>query len=51
MSIVDTPENGVSNVDRKADKRKIRTSLINPTSKLFSCLIRAMYNIIHRAQK
>ena len=30
ISIIDTPENGVSNVDRKIDKRKVRTSLMNP---------------------
>ena len=35
MSIVDTPEKYVSNVDRKLDKRKIRTSLIKSPSKLF----------------
>ena len=29
ISIIDTPENGVSNVDRKIDKRKVRTSLMN----------------------
>ena len=29
MSIVDTPEKDVSNVDWKADKRKVCTSLIN----------------------
>ena len=46
--IVETPEKGVSNVDRKLDKRKIRTSLIKSSSTLFSCSIRAMYNIFHR---
>ena len=29
MSIVDTPEKDISNVDRKVVKRKIRTSRIN----------------------
>ena len=50
MSIVDTPEKDVSNVDRKVDKRKICTSLINSSSTLFSCSVRAMYNRVHRAQ-
>ena len=49
-SIVDTPEKDVSNVDRKADKRKIRTLLIQSSSTLFSCLICAMYNKGHCAQ-
>ena len=35
LSIVDTPEKDISNVDRKLDKRKIRTSLIKSPSKLF----------------
>ena len=50
MSIVDTPVKDVPNVDSKLDKRKIHTSLINSSSKLFSCSIRAMYNRVHRAQ-
>ena len=32
MRIFDTPENYLSNVDRKLDKRKIRTSLIKSRS-------------------
>ena len=39
MSIVDTPEKDVSKVDRKLDKRKIRTSSIKSSSTLFSCSI------------
>ena len=35
MSIVDTPEKSVSNVVRKLDKRKIRTSSIKSSSTLF----------------
>ena len=50
MSIVDTPVKDVPNVDSKLDKWKIPTSLINSSSKLFSCSIRAMYNRVHRAQ-
>ena len=50
MSIFDTPEKDVSNIDRKLDKRKIRTSLIKSSSTFFSCTIRAMYNRVHRAQ-
>ena len=51
MSIVDNPENYVSNFDRKLDNRKIRKSSINSSSTLFSCTIREMCNIVHRAQK
>ena len=50
MSIVDTPEKYVSNVDRKVDKRKMRTSLINSSWTLFYCSIRVMYNRVHRSQ-
>ena len=49
MSIVDTPEKDVSKVDRKLDKRKIRTSSIKSSSTLFSCSIRSMYNIVRCA--
>ena len=48
--IVETPEKDVSNIDRKLDKRKIRTLLIKSSLTLFSCAIRAMYNIVHRDQ-
>ena len=51
MIIVDTPEKDVSNVDRKLDKRKIRTSLIKSSSTLFSCSICAIYNRVHCAKK
>ena len=50
MSIFDTPEKDVSNIDRKLDKNKIRTSLIKSSSTLFSCTIRAMYIRLHSAQ-
>ena len=50
MSIVDTPENDVSNVDRRLDKKKKRTSSIKSSSTLFPCSIRAMYNRFHCAQ-
>ena len=50
MSIVDTPEKDVSNVDRKVYKRKIRTSLIKSSSTLFSFSVRSIYNIVHNAQ-
>ena len=36
MSIVVTPEKDISHVDRKLDKRKIRTSSIKSSSILFS---------------
>ena len=50
LVIVDTPEKDVSNVYSKSDNRKICTSLINSSSTLSSCSIRAMYNIFHHAQ-
>ena len=50
MNVVDTPENDVSNVDWKVDKRKISTSLIKSSSTLFSCLIQAIYNRVYCAQ-
>ena len=50
MSIVDTPENDVSNVDRKFYRRKVRTSLIKSPSTLFSCSICEMYNRFHCTQ-
>ena len=37
MSIVDTPEKDISNVDRKLDKRKIGTISIKSSLILFSC--------------
>ena len=48
--IFKTPEKGVSNVDSKLDKRKIRTSLIKSSSTLFYCSTSALYNIFHHAQ-
>ena len=48
MSIVDNPEKDVSNVDRKLDKIKVRTSSIKSSSTLFPFSIRAMYNKFHR---
>ena len=50
MSIIDTPENDVSNFASKVYKRKIRTSLINSSSTLFSCSIWSMYNRFNRDQ-
>ena len=50
MSIVDTPEKDLSNVDRKYDMRKVRTSSVNSSSTFFST-IRAMYNIVNCDQK
>ena len=47
MSIVDTPENYLSNFHRKLYKIKIHTSSINSSSTLFSCSVCAMYNIFH----
>ena len=51
MSIVDIPEKDLSNVDRKSDTRKVRTSSVKSSSTLFSCSIHAMYNRVHCDQK
>ena len=50
MSIVDTHEKYVSNVDSKLNNRKVCTSSIKSSSTLFTCSIHAMYNRVHRAQ-
>ena len=50
MSTVDTPEKDASNFDRKLDKIKMRASLINSSSSLFSCSIHVVYNIVYRVQ-
>ena len=44
------PEKDLSNVYRKLYMRKVRTSSINSSSKLFSCSILAMYNRVNSAQ-
>ena len=46
-----TPEKYLSNVDHKSDMRKVRTYSVKLLSTLFSCLIRAIYNIINYALK
>ena len=50
VSIVDTTEKYLSNVDRKLDKKITRTSSINSSSTLFYCSIIAIYNRVHLAQ-
>ena len=50
ISISDTPENDLSNVDSEMRHEKVRTFLANSSSKLFSCSIRAIYNIVNIAQ-
>ena len=50
MSIFDTLEYYLSNIDRKSDMRKVRTSSVKSSSILFSCLICTMYNIVHCVQ-
>ena len=42
MSIIKTPENYLSKVEWKSDKRKARTSLVKLSSTLFSFSMRAM---------
>ena len=51
MSIVDTPEKYLSNVDRKYDMRKIRTSSVKLSSTLFSCSMLRGYNRVNNSQK
>ena len=50
MSIFDTPEKDVSNFNRKVYKINARTPLIKSSLTLFSCLIHAIYNRVHRAK-
>ena len=49
MSSVEIPQNNVSNVDRKLDKRKMRNYSINSSSTLFYCSISSIYNRVHCA--
>ena len=51
MSIIDTPEKYLSNVDRKSDLREVRTSSVKSSSTSFSGSIREMYNRVNLAQK
>ena len=51
MSIVDTPENYLPNVDHKSDMRKVRTSSIKSSSTLFYSSISSMYNRVNFSQK
>ena len=50
ISIVDTPKKDISTIDRKSEKRKIRTSSVESSPALFYSSIWAMYNIFYRAQ-
>ena len=51
MSTFDTPEKDLSNAEGKYDKSKVCTYLVMSSSMLTSCLVTAMYNIVHRYQK
>ena len=51
MSIIDTPEKDLSNIDRISDMRKVLTSSVKPSSTFCSCSIRAMYDRVNSAQK
>ena len=51
MRISETPDNYLSNVEGKSDTRKVHTSLIKPSSTLFSCLVRSMYNRVNCSQR
>ena len=51
LSIVDTPEKDLPNVDWKPDMIKVRTSSVNSSSTLFSWWIHEMHNIVNSAQK
>ena len=44
VSTIDTLEKDLSNVESKSDMRKVRTSSVNSSLKLFYCSILAMYN-------
>ena len=48
ITIVDTHENYLSNIEGKYDMTQVRTSSVNPSSTLFLCSVRAMYNIINK---
>ena len=51
MSIVGTPEGDLSHINWKYDKRKLRTSSVKSSSKLFSCSVHAIYNRVKIMQK
>ena len=51
MSIVHTSEEDLSNVDRKSDMRKVRTSSVKLSSPLFYFSMREMYNRVNCYQK
>ena len=51
MSIFDTPEKYLSNVDRKSGMVKVRIPSGKSSSVLFSCSIFAMYNKVNCDQK
>ena len=51
MIIVNTPENGLSNVDQKYYMIKVRTSSVKSSSTLFSCSICIIYNRGNSAEK
>ena len=51
MIINDTPENYLSNVDRKSEMRKVRTYSVKLSSSSFSCSMCAIYKIDNRAKK
>ena len=48
ITIVDTHENYLSNIEGKYDMTQVRTSSVKPSSTLFLCSVRAMYNIINK---
>ena len=51
ISIFETPEKYLSNVERKHDMRRLRTSSVNSSPQLFFCFIRAMYNRVNFSKK
>ena len=51
MSIFETPEKDLSNVDSKSDMRKLRTSSVKLSSTLLFCSIRAISDSVNRAQR
>ena len=51
LSIFNTPENYLSNVDRKSEMRKVSTYSVKLSSSSFSCSMCAIYNRANRAKK
>ena len=51
MSIIETPENDLSNIDQKSDMRKSCTSSVKSPSILLFFSMLEMYNRVNRTKK